>query len=241
VSNEASGQKDKPECSSYFFAMPKMPTTRLEPASGEPGSAPPLGVACALMLAAALVLGFAYNAASPLGVRAHAVAGRGPAPTPVRPGGSPPALYENETAAITVESSAGSAPIAAPPVPAQPSEPVVMPSTGTLTWPETRKLLAEQKILLVDARAAVYFATEHIPGAVSLPADSAPAALLAFAEKYPRDQAIVIYCGSAQCPLANKLAGILKDQLTFTNLREMPGGFVEYRQSEAQAAKGAPQ
>jgi rhodanese-related sulfurtransferase len=90
----------------------------------------------------------------------------------------------------------------------------------------------------VDAREAVYYQTEHIPGAISLPAGSPPADLIAFVTKYPRETALVVYCGSPQCPLSHQLVAVLTGQLGYSNVREMPGGFAEYRQAEAQSSKG---
>ena len=78
-------------------------------------------------------------------------------------------------------------------------------------------------------------ASDPSPGAVSLPAASSPAELAGFAAKYPKDTAIVVYCGSSSCPLSHQLTTILMTQFGDTNIREMPGGYAEYRISEAQA------
>ena len=102
-------------------------------------------------------------------------------------------------------------------------------------------MLAAGQIFLVDARAAVYYETEHVPGAVSLPAGSSPTELAAFAARYPKSTALVVYCGSLSCPLSRQLVAVLTGQLGYTNVREIPGGFAEYRQLQTQIAKGGAQ
>ncbi|HWX22796.1 MAG TPA: rhodanese-like domain-containing protein [Candidatus Binatia bacterium] len=196
-----------------------------------------LGLRMAAVAGAALVVGLAFNSANPLGVRATLSASPKPAfgsrADPARPAApaGPKSVYENETVSLSVETEAAPSPATAALAPA--------PAVPSLTWPETSKLLSAGQIVLVDARAAVYYQTEHVPGAVSLPAGSPPADLSAFAAKYPRNTALVVYCGSLKCPLSHQLVAVLTGQLGYTNVREIPGGFAEYRQFEAQVAKGS--
>jgi len=190
------------------------------------------------MLVSALLVGAAFNSANPLGVRA--ASGASPTSSPAAASATGvKSIYENETVGLSLEPEGTSVAVAA--IPAAPSAPAIIPNADSLSWPETKKLLGAGRIVLVDARAAVYFQTDHIPGAVSLPAEAPPSELLAFASKYSKNAAIVVYCGSAQCPLANQLVAELRDQLAFSNVREMPGGYAEYRQAEAQAGKRGTQ
>ncbi len=209
---------------------------------------PPTAARMGAMLVVALLLGLAFNTMNPLGVRwslpaKDTAASANPAANqgPTSPRGPVP-LYNNETLGLSLEAesptaarAAAVAPVAAPAIAPAPS---VVPSVPSLTWPETRQLLATGQIVLVDARAAAYYQTEHIPGAISLPAASSPADFAAFAAKYPKATPFVVYCGSASCPLSNQLVSLLMSQYGYTNIREMPGGFVEYRQVESQAAPG---
>lgn len=202
--------------------------------------APPVGLGMLALLIAALLVGAAFNAANPLGVRARA-----PEPEKLAVAANPPApavkpIYQNETVGISVDvDGEGTLPVAAA-VPAMPAPAPVVPVAPVLTWPETKALLEAGRIILIDAREAVYYKTEHIPGAISLPASSSKTELQDFAGKFPKNSALVVYCGSAQCPLSNALVGMLREQYGFTNVREMPGGFVEYRQAQANEAKGGP-
>jgi len=202
-----------------------------------------VGARMAAIAGLALVVGLAFNAANPLGVHGTINAAKATtSPSAVTPATGATRVYENETLSFSLET--GAAPAAANPVPA--ANPTAangpaanpVPTVPTLTWPETSKLLAAGQIVLVDARAAVYYQTEHVPGAVSLPAGSPPAELAAFAAKYPKDTALVVHCGSLQCPLSNQLVAVLTGQLGYKNVRVMPGGFAEYRQFQSQVAKG---
>jgi rhodanese-related sulfurtransferase len=192
------------------------------------------------LLAAAILVGVAFNAANPLGVRrvAHDIdkaALAVPAPSSaVKP------IYQNETASLSLEMDGSQAAVAAATAPA-PQPPIIAPNAAALTWPQTKALLDAGRIILVDARDAVYYQTGHIPGAISLPAAGSGAEFQDFAAKFSKDASMVVYCGSAQCPLANAVVARLRDQYGFTNVREMPGGYVEYRQAQANADKGGRQ
>jgi rhodanese-related sulfurtransferase len=186
----------------------------------------------------AVIVGLAFNSVNPLGVRgaintaAKSIPGSA-GPTAANATTVPKSFYENETVSLSLETEAAPIPSIAAANPA--------PTVPILTWPETSKLLAAGQIVLVDARAAAYYETEHVPGAVSLPASSSAADLSAFSAKYPKGTALVVYCGSVKCPLSHQLVAVLTQQLGYTNVREMPGGFAEYRQFQTQLAKGSAQ
>jgi rhodanese-related sulfurtransferase len=185
------------------------------------------------ILVASAALGWFYNQTSPLGIRA---------PKPQRQGApatgtnaAPAARPGTASAASANPVSSGAAPDALPPGGVVPS---ASPRAG-LRWVEVKPLLEAGAIVLVDARAKTAFEAEHIPGAVSLPANASPEEFLAFAMKYPQSTAIVVYCGGADCDLSHQLAEKLRTDLGYTNVREMPGGIVEWRVAEAGAASPA--
>jgi rhodanese-related sulfurtransferase len=200
------------------------------------------------MLVASILLGVAYNNASPLGVRGSkpeekAVAMAPPAASNSRTG------YVNQTISLTVEgarnthvpgSPYGNQTVTVGLEPAQTAvpPPVVKSTFPSLAWPEVQPLLKSGQVMLVDARVATYFQAEHIPGAVSLPANSSVVELTAFAAKYPKATPLIIYCGSTSCPMAHNLADLLGSQYGYSNIKLMPGGFAEYRVAEAQAGAG---
>jgi rhodanese-related sulfurtransferase len=207
----------------------------------------------AAMLVASILLGVAYNNASPLGVhgakpeeKAATVAAMPPATAHSRTG------YANETISLTVEGARNPRPAGGPYgnqtvkvglEPAQaaqtaPASPPAKDSFPSLAWPEVQTLLKNPQNLLVDARVAYFYQAEHIPGAVSLPANSSAEELTAFAAKYPKATPLIIYCGSPSCPMAHNLADLLAGQYGYSNIKLMPGGFAEYRVAEAQPGAG---
>lgn len=175
------------------------------------------------MLIAAIVIGFAYNAVTPLGV---VFGSSKPSPSDSK---AEPAVRSGGDDAfhilkISWQSDADFR-----------NQPMLLAKASghkNLTWEQTQQLLAANEIVLVDARNAVDYQTEHIPGAVSLPAASTDADLANFTSKYSRDTALVIYCESKLCPMSRELSRRLHSQ-GYKNIRLMPGGFAEYRASRA--------
>lgn len=157
----------------------------------------------------AVCLGAAYNSISPLGIRTAERVEPVPAVAPVIPD---PAL-RNETITATLVPT-GEVPEAAKLI-------------AGLSWAEVKPLLAAGKIVLVDAREAAAFETDHIPGAVSLPLRELDEKLAAFVAKVPKTQPVVTFCGNIGCPLAHVLAVRLSTEHGYTDVREMPGGYVE--------------
>ena len=200
-----------------------------------------------IMLAASLLLGIAYNGSSPLGVRYTAAAKK---TATLSPQSIPKTGYFNQTISIAFEDlpSANPAPVLGRPSPGNTLPniaPTIAPAAKAafpeLTWAEAKPLVAASKVILVDARLASAYQAGHIPGAVSLPINFTDPEMAAFKSKYPPNSPLVVYCGSASCHMAHDLAQKLATFHGFTNVKVMPGGYVEYRQAEAQsAAAGKP-
>jgi rhodanese-related sulfurtransferase len=171
------------------------------------------------ILAAAVALGVVYNIASPLGVR------------PPKP--------ENQVAIPSVKSNTPVPPL----ISSVPTNSASLTSTSgrstsnssvfSVHWAEIKPLVEAGQIVLVDGRPKTAYDVEHIPNAVSLPLESAPQAFIDFATKYPQNTAIVVYCSSENCDAAHELADKLRRELGYTNVKEMPGGVVEYRMAES--------
>jgi rhodanese-related sulfurtransferase len=189
--------------------------------SSPPTPKPQTAFRVAMLLAISLLAGLGFNSVSPLGVNFNS--------DPGGAAGPPPPLYDNATLGLQVELEV---PLN---LPANPLTPAT--HSAVLDWPQAKLLQSQGKVTLVDARSAVFFQTEHIPGAVSLPADSTAADLTAFAESHPKSSALVVYCGSPDCPLAEQLAHLLSSRFGYTNVSLMPGGFAEYRLAESGKAK----
>lgn len=78
------------------------------------------------------------------------------------------------------------------------------------------------KIMVIDARDAVQFAKEHIPGAINMDWR----AVLAKRSSIPKDKSVLIYCNSgslsAQAGFALRAAG-------WDNVRILQGGMQEWK------------
>jgi rhodanese-related sulfurtransferase len=191
----------------------------------------PLGLLkqMAAILAAAVALGVVYNSASPLGIRAPATVVVDPifpkevVPLSALPVTESDSSIQNETiqALVVPDEMAGlHARMKALP--------------AAVTWREVKPLLAKGNITLVDVRDAQAYALGHIPGAVSLPMEQAKEKLGEFVARYPKGTPLVIYCASVRCQSANALARVLAQEHGYVNVREMPGGYAEWRVSEPQ-------
>jgi len=194
-----------------------------------------LWLQAACIFATAVALGIVYNSASPLGVRPGGAipgdtAGRG-APVEI-----PQQGYFNETVSLRIEDASRPStqnPVVAP----SPPTGTAPPAIPTLTWPQVENLMGTKKVVLVDARGKQAYDLGHIPGAVLLSANASPAELQAFAAKYPRDTALVLYCASTTCRASEQLARLLVSSYGYRNVSELPGGFAEYTLAQTARAK----
>lgn len=191
------------------------------------------------MFIAAICLGFAYNATSPLGVRLTASA-------PAVDSASDQVTYSSSTVAVLVPQA-----VSAVTDPALHNETIHAVIVGTasgsdapeaveglvtaLAWPEVKPLLARGDVVLVDGRDSLSYEAGHIPGAVSLPLSLINEKIADFSAKYPKTKPVVVYCASIQCPIAHAESLLLRDQLGYTDVREMPGGYAEWLVAESKA------
>jgi len=90
---------------------------------------------------------------------------------------------------------------------------------------EAHTLFRTRKALFLDARPERDFQYLHIPGARSVFYQDAKRNL--FLKTIKRDQLIVVYCASAQCPMAELLANSLHE-LQFKRVYVYSGGMKEW-------------
>lgn len=187
----------------------------------------------ACVFAGAVAVGLVYNSASPLGLRNEApVSTDKPADEVI-----PQEGYFNETLSLKLETSAAPAPQVRPTALAPGAAAATIPS---LTWPQVQALMKTKKIVLVDARTKSAYDLGHIPGAVLLPGDAPVPEMQAFTARYPKDTALVLYCGSTTCRASERLARLLVGAHGFTDVSEMPGGYAEYTMAQASQPKAKP-
>ncbi len=208
------------------------------------------------ILTVATLLAFAYNSASPVGIRFGNSAGNGlstgvekPARTnspaesiasakPTLP--APPAVVAMPnaegpppgTAAPTPAKSAGTALNSVPEASA-----ALVTNPAPVTWAVLKPRLATGQVLLLDARAKAPYEAGHIPGAILLSIFSSTDEFAAFRKTYPTNTPLAVYCGSASCPLSQLLADRLVKEFGYQHVEHMTTGYLEWQDSE----KGKPE
>jgi rhodanese-related sulfurtransferase len=189
-----------------------------------------------VVLALSVALGFAFNAANPIGVRF--------APQD----GSPPAQTSTLQAASSVTPASNPAimPTASSP-PLAAVTPLAPNPTGKIphiSWAQVKPLLEAKKIILVDARPKVNYDHGHIPGAVNLPYSPNPKFsstaedFAAFESQYPKETPVAVYCTSITCQLSLIIAEKLVE-LGYTNVRKMNEGYLEYSEGLSESEKSS--
>ena len=109
----------------------------------------------------------------------------------------------------------------------------------SISWGEAKTLLAGGGFLLIDVRPPVEYRASHIPGAISIPAETPDTDLQIVMAPYPKNQPIIVYCASIGCPASRDFARRLAS-FGFLNVRDLPGGFVEYLNSFSPTANPQP-
>ena len=85
---------------------------------------------------------------------------------------------------------------------------------------------AGEDFALVDARDAVQYSREHIPGAINIPyVEIRVGGLLP-----PRDQRIVVYCSSETCPISQYAYEAL-DRLGYEEIYDMRAGLQGWKEA----------
>jgi rhodanese-related sulfurtransferase len=205
------------------------------------------------MLGLSGVLGFTFNAASPVGIRFDepVVA---PVAAPAPEGVAPLSKTSVSQPPIPVPSlPVAPAPVAVPP--AQPvaaalpvpkphshpaANPVIIPAISPagqtnpapIHWVEAKALAADGRAVLVDVRHKSMYDAGHIPGAISLPEMSPPPDFTAFLSQQPTNLTVIVYCSSTSCSQSLRVANRLVTEFRWASVRYMTGGYMEYQQAE---------
>lgn len=216
----------------------------------------------AAILGLSCVLGFTFNAASPVGIRFGEPAAR-PIPVkatvagkpgaggslsaiPVSPPLPPAAPVAVATSAIQPALLPPWSPVVAspPPLPVDNPHPVTNPTTvnvpprsgppnpAPIHWPEAKLLVAASRAVLVDVRHKSMYDAGHIPGAISLPESSPPQEFVTFLNQQPAGIMIIVYCSSTSCSQSARVANRFVHEFHWPSVRYMTGGYLEYQQSE---------
>jgi rhodanese-related sulfurtransferase len=212
----------------------------------------------AALIGLSAVLGFAFNAANPVGVRfkpdVHSAA--------VMPGvvsnefklvsttnattnPTPSAATHTVVPHITVPSpppflqtnlpSSAVALVINPVVVAVPPAVTVAQTNSNpapIHWLQAKPLVAAGQAILVDVRPKAGFDAGHIPGAISLPETSSPPEFAAFLQQFPTNLTLIAYCSSTSCSQSLRMATRFVQEFRWASVKFMTGGYQEYQREE---------
>ena len=83
-------------------------------------------------------------------------------------------------------------------------------------FPEVYQVWTDDSAVFVDGRTAAAFKRGHIPGAINLPVGEVAKRLSALPKN--KDVQLIVYCGSASCPLSYHLLKQLQ-RYNYTNIQ----------------------
>jgi rhodanese-related sulfurtransferase len=185
------------------------------------------------------VIGAAFNAANPIGLRWSAPATPQPISFTGSAGQKPTAVhgsfFRNQTLSMELL-------VAHPSVSPAPRLASGLAVPTAATWSDVKPLLERNGAVLIDARPKNYFDAGHIPRALSLPESSSESEFAAFRAQHDINALLVVYCGSPECPASKRLAQTLAEKHGYRNVRYLPGGYQEWQRAELSgAANASPQ
>jgi rhodanese-related sulfurtransferase len=110
-----------------------------------------------------------------------------------------------------------------------------------ITSDKMQTLVGHSSTVIIDARLERDYKSGHIEDAISLPINCSDEMYTEMLSSLEKDKKIVLYCQSAGCQFAEKIALRLKED-GFENLAIFKGGWVEWQKAaEAQSAKSKDQ
>ncbi len=99
-------------------------------------------------------------------------------------------------------------------------------SVKTITLKDLKKRIkTSYKLQVINVLSKDSYDDCHIKGSLNVPLKGLKSA----AKKWSKDQEIVVYCASYQCP-ASKEAFLILENLGFTNILAYEGGMKEWKQ-----------
>lgn len=117
--------------------------------------------------------------------------------------------------------------------------PIVAPSKSeiyaqkdipTLTLEETKQILDQGGVILLDARDAAEYEKRHIKGALNLPVRLFELYYPKMKKRLPRDAEIIVYCEGIECGASLHLSQELM-RLKYESIRVFLGGWVEWNKA----------
>ncbi|MCE5185286.1 MAG: hypothetical protein LLF76_04075 [Planctomycetaceae bacterium] len=115
------------------------------------------------------------------------------------------------------------------------TEPIIKANLGKFIPKVTAKDIVANSAtaVIIDARRMLDYDAGHIEGAINIPTTLCAEGRIAKLADIEKSRRLVIYCQSAGCPYAEKVAGHLKED-GFNNLAIYKGGWVDWEQRSKQ-------
>lgn len=108
--------------------------------------------------------------------------------------------------------------------------------TTLISRDDVKSAIDTGTVTVVDALGGVYYAQQHLPGAIPLvEADVAAQAAALLPDK---DAAIVTYCSNPQCPNSERVATLLRNA-GYTNVRKYREGIQDWVEAGLPVETGA--
>ncbi|MDR1192426.1 MAG: rhodanese-like domain-containing protein [Verrucomicrobiales bacterium] len=103
------------------------------------------------------------------------------------------------------------------------------PEIRVIDYDEAKRLVNHVDILVLDARASLFYESGHLPGAISLPrgtVETDPSGVVEWL-RGKNKKAFLVYCSDAQCEDSKRVA-LLLNQQGLTPLLIYTGGWAEW-------------
>ncbi|MGK0190429.1 MAG: rhodanese-related sulfurtransferase [Verrucomicrobiales bacterium] len=206
-----------------------------------------LAVQAGMILLASTAVGVAYNVLNPAGLRWQEPRHTATEAEPAVQTKAPADIYQVETISVRLISSTESmaAPANSAPKRMAPRPPAAGSQTSATavrtTWEKVQPLVEHGEVVLVDSRPLLTYEAGHIPTAVSLPYKRVVSEIGKFAATYPPPEArLVVYCAHAKCASSSKLAALLTRNYGYREVQYVPGGYLEWLQTQEADPKKTP-
>lgn len=110
-------------------------------------------------------------------------------------------------------------------LPAPAAPPAAAISPYVLNLAQIRALPHIADALWLDARGLDDYAAGHVPGALHFTEADWEAALPVLIERWQPDAPIIVYCDTAACGTAARVAARLRRELAYDNIHALDGGW----------------
>ncbi len=110
---------------------------------------------------------------------------------------------------------------------------------ASISLDEMVRVVAEQRVALLDARSPEEYAQGHIEGARSFHVDAVENDVTLITSQFDVMTEIVLYCGGGSCEDSKRLFDIMTQLLEYPNVRLFHGGLEAWEKAKLPIKKGS--